>query len=146
VMADRLPHREREKADGVTAADLMTRLTVTITPGDTVEQAARLMYHLRVKRLPVVDPGGQLVGIVSRSDLLAVYDRPDDVILAEITDDVIQREMLIDPAPFAVTVINGIVTIQGSPETAELGRTLVEKIRRVLGVVDIHDELSYPTI
>jgi CBS-domain-containing membrane protein len=144
VMADRLPHREREKADGVTAADLMTRLTVTITPGDTVEQAARLMYHLRVKRLPVVDPGGQLVGIVSRSDLLAVYDRPDDVILAEITDDVIQREMLIDPAPFAVTVINGIVTIQGSPETAELGRTLVEKIRHVLGVVDIHDELTYP--
>jgi CBS domain-containing protein len=142
AMAGRLPHREREKAGGVTAADLMTRLTVTITPEDTVEQAARLMYHLRVKRLPVVDPGGQLVGIVSRSDLLAVYDRPDDMILAEITDDVIQ--MLVDPAPFTVTVINGIVTVSGAPETAELGRTLVEKIRQVLGVVDVHDELTYP--
>ena len=144
AMAGLLPHREQEKADGVTAADLMTRLTVTITPEDTVEQAARLMYHLRVKRLPVVDPGGQLVGIVSRSDLLAVYDRPDDMILAEITDDVIRREMLIDPAPFTVTVINGIVTVSGAPESAELGRTVVERIRQVLGVVDVHDELTYP--
>ena len=144
AMAGLLPHREQEKADGVTAADLMTRLTVTITPEDTVEQAARLMYHLRVKRLPVVDPGGQLVGIVSRSDLLAVYDRPDDMILAEITDDVIRREMLIDPAPFTVTVINGIVTVSGVPESAELGRTVVERIRQVLGVVDVHDELTYP--
>jgi CBS domain-containing protein len=141
AMAGRLPHREREKAGGVTAADLMTRLTVTITPEDTVEQAARLMYHLRVKRLPVVDPGGQLVGIVTRSDLLAVYDRPDDMILAEITDVI---QMLADPAAFAVTVINGIVTVSGAPDSAELGGAVVEKIRQVLGVVDVHDELSYP--
>jgi CBS domain-containing protein len=146
MIAGQAQHREQQKADGVTAGDLMTRLTVTVTPDDTIEQAARLMYHLRVKRLPVVDPGGQLVGIVSRSDLLAVYDRPDDMILAEITGDVIQREMLTDPAPFTVTVINGIVTVSGSPETAELGRMLVEKIRHVPGVVDVHDELSYPTI
>jgi CBS domain-containing protein len=146
VIAGQVQHREQEKADGVTAGDLMTRLTVTVTPDDTVEQAARLMYHLRVKRLPVVDPGGHLVGIVSRTDVLAVYDRPDEQIKAEITDEVIQRELLIDPAPFTVTVADGVVTVAGAPETAELGHTLVEKIRHVLGVVDIHDELSYPVV
>jgi len=146
TIAGQVRHREQEKADGVTAGDLMTRLTVTVTPDDTVEQAARLMYHLRVKRLPVVDPGGHLVGIVSRTDVLAVYDRPDEQITAEITGEVIRRELLIDPAPFTVTVADGVVTVAGAPETAELGRTLVEKIRHVPGVVDIHDELSYPTI
>lgn len=139
-------HNELKKADGVTAGDLMTSNVVTVKPDDTVEQAARLMYHLRVKRLPVIDPGGHLVGIVSRTDVLAVYDRPDEQIKAEITNEVIQRELLIDPAPFTVTVADGVVTVAGAPETAELGRTLVEKIRHVPGVVDIHDELSYPTI
>jgi CBS domain-containing protein len=146
LIAGQLQHKERQKADGVTAGDLMTRLTVTIRPDDTVEQAARLMYHLRVKRLPVIDPGGHLIGIVSRTDVLAVYDRPDELILAEITDGVILREMLIDPALFTVTVTDGIVTLRGAPETAALGRALVEKIRQVLGVVDIHDELSYPVV
>ena len=146
MIAGQVQHREQQKADGVTAGELMTRLTVTVTPDDTVEQAARLMYHLRVKRLPVVDPGGRLVGIVSRTDVLAVYDRPDEQIKAEITDEVIQRELLIDPAPFTVTVADGVVTVAGAPETAELGRTLVEKIRHVPGVVDVHDELRYPTI
>jgi len=143
-IADRLPHREREKADGVIAGDLMTSQTVTVTPDDTVEQAARLMYHLRVKRLPVIDPGGHLVGIVSRSDMLAVYERPDEHILAEITDDVLGRQLLTDPALFTVTVLDGIVTLQGSPETATLGRALAEKVRGVLGVVALHDELTYP--
>jgi CBS domain-containing protein len=40
-------HKELEKADGVTAGDLMTRNVVTVKPDDTVEQAARLMYHLQ---------------------------------------------------------------------------------------------------
>jgi len=144
VIADRLPLREREKADGVIAGELMTRQTVTVTPDDTVEQAAQLMYHLRVKRLPVTDPDGHLVGIVSRSDMLAVYERSDEQILAEITGDVIQRELLIDPALFTVTVADGVVTLQGSPETAAIGRALAEKARAVPGVVALRDELTYP--
>ncbi len=137
-------HKELEKADGVTAGDLMTSNVVTVKPDDTVEQAARLMYHLRVKRLPVVDAGGHLVGIVSRTDLLAVFDRPDEQIRAEIVNDVILHEFLIDPALFTVTVADGVVTIQGTPETADLGRNLMNRIRHVTGVVAVRDELSWP--
>jgi CBS domain-containing protein len=137
-------HKELDKADGVTAGDLMSSNVVTVKPDDTVEQAARLMYHLQVKRLPVVDAGGYLVGIVSRSDLLAVFDRPDQEIRAEIVDDVILHEFLIDPALFTVTVTDGVVTIQGTPETADLGRNLMNRIRHVTGVVAVRDELSWP--
>ena len=133
-------HGDLEKADGVIAGDLMTSNVVTVRPGDTVEQAARLMYHLQVKRLPVVDAGGHLVGIGSRSDLLSVFDRPDQEIRAEIVDDVILREFLIDPALFTVTVAEGVVTIKAAPETAEAGRNLMERIREITGVVAVRDE------
>ena len=137
-------HKELEKADGVTAGDLMTSNVVTVKRDDTVEQAARLMYHLQVKRLPVVDAGGYLVGIVSRADLLTVFDRPDQEIRAEIVDDIILHEFLIDPALFTVTVADGVVTIQGTPETADLGRNLMNRIRHVSGVVAVRDELRWP--
>lgn len=137
-------HNELKKADGVTAGDLMSSNVVTVKPDDTVELAARLMYHLQVKRLPVVDAGGYLVGIVSRADLLTVFDRPDGEIRAEIVDDVILHEFLIDPALFMVTVADGVVAIQGTPETADLGRKLMNRIRHVQGVVAVRDELRYP--
>jgi CBS domain-containing protein len=137
-------HQELEKADGVTAGDFMTSNVVTVKPDDTVEQAARLMYHLQVKRLPVVDTGGHLVGIVSRADLLTIFDRPDQEIRAEIVNDIILHEFLVDPALFTVTVADGVVTIQGTPQTADLGRNLMNRIQHVQGVVAVRDELSWP--
>src|SRR5208282_1658435 len=47
-------HGEFAKAAAVTAADLMTKPPVVVTPDEPVTSAARLMYHGRVKRLPVV--------------------------------------------------------------------------------------------
>jgi CBS domain-containing protein len=143
-MIDGLVHyREVRKADGVTAGDLMTHPAVTIRPEDTVEQAARLIYSLRIKRLPVVNAGGGLVGLITRTDLLAVYDRPDTEIRAEV-EDVILHEFLEDPRQFAVGVKDGVVTLQGSPETVALGHHVVRKVRQVAGVVAVHDRLSYP--
>ena len=139
-----LHHKDYKKAEGLTAGDLMTHPAVTVRADDTVEHAARLMYTLQVKRLPVVDAGGYLVGIVSRADLLTVFDRPDEEIHSEIVNDLILRDFLIDPAVFIVTVADGVVTIKGNPETADLGHNLVARIRRVQGVVAVDDELAYP--
>jgi CBS-domain-containing membrane protein len=137
-------HKDHKKAEGLTAKDLMTHPAVTVRTEDSVEHAARLMYALQVKRLPVVDSGGYLVGIVSRADLLTVFDRPDEEIHSEIVHDVILREFLIDPAVFMVTVTDGVVTLQGSPETTGQGHNLVSRIRHVRGVVAVRDMLAYP--
>jgi len=64
----------RAKAAGLTAAELMTTPAVTIRPDDSLADAARLMHDRHVKRLPVVDQAGRLVGIVSQVDLLGVFD------------------------------------------------------------------------
>ena len=144
VMAEVLHHKDVRKAEGLTAGDLMTRPAVTAAPEDPVEQAARMMHFMRVKRLPVVNSGGQLVGIVSRSDVLAVFDRPDEDIRKEIVDTMLLHEFLIDPRLFSVTVESGVVTMEGSPETAALGHALVRKARHVPGVVAVRDRLTYP--
>jgi len=143
VVTGVLDHRDVLKAEGLTAGDLMTPRAVTVRPEDSVEHAAQLMHFLKFKRMPVVDADGGLVGLVSRADVLAVYDRPDDDIREEITGNVIVRGFGKDPRQFAVTVQAGVVTVQGSPETAALGHDIVRKIRHVPGVVAVHDQLSY---
>jgi len=144
VIGGLLHHRDVRKAGGQTAGDLMTHPAVTVRPEDSVEHAAHLMYTLRIKRLPVVDGGGGLVGVISRADVLAVYDRTDEQIREDITDQVILHELLEDPRQFAVTVEAGVVTLRGNPETAALGHEIVRKVRHVPGVVAVRDRLSYP--
>ncbi len=137
-------HDEFAKAAAVTAADLMTKPPVVVTPDEPVTSAARLMYHGRVKRLPVVGEKGQLVGIVSRADVLSVYSRPDSEIQQEITKNVIQNEFFADPDQFTVSVKDGIVTLEGYPETAAAGRDIVAEAWHVEGVVSVRDRLTYP--
>jgi CBS domain-containing protein len=139
-----LRQHEMEKARAVTADDLMTSPAATISPDDTLEQAARLMYVRRVKRLPVVDADNHLVGIVSRADVLAVYDRPDVEIGEEIRNDIAVCESLADAARFDVAVIDGVVTLTGRPRTREQGRDIVRRARHIVGVVAVRDRLDYP--
>jgi len=137
-------HDEFAKAAAVTAADLMTKPPVVVTPDEPVTSAARLMYHGRVKRLPVVGEKGQLIGIVSRADVLSVYSRPDSEIRQEITENVISGEFFADPEHFTVTVSDGIVTLQGYPESTVRGRDMVAEAWHVEGVVSVRDRLTYP--
>jgi len=139
-----LHQRELAKAAAVVAEDLMNKPPVTIGPDEFVTHAARLMYTRKVKRLPVVDADGRLIGIVSRADVLSVYSRPDEDIRHEITEGIILDTLLCDPSRFTVTVKDGIVTLEGMPETAVVGHDLIEETRHVEGVVAVRDRLSYP--
>jgi CBS-domain-containing membrane protein len=140
-----LRRKEQEKARGVTAGDLMTSPPVIVRPDDTVEHAARLMYTRRVKRLPVVDAVGRLVGIISRADVLTVFDRSDSEIRAEVTREVLRDEFGVDPKDFKVRVKDGVVTLEGAPGTPVVGHEIVRRIRHVQGVVAVRDRLSYPS-
>jgi CBS domain-containing protein len=134
---------EQAKAAGVTAADLMTAPAVTIGPAESVAAAARRMHDRRVKRLPVVDEAGRLVGIISRLDVLSVFTRPDQ----ELRDEVlrmIERDFTLDPAAFEVTVVSGIVTVTGQASSHAVALQLAGALHRVEGVVEVRDRISYP--
>jgi CBS domain-containing protein len=52
------------------AHQIMTRPVVTVTPETTIVDAANLMLQRHVSGLPVVDVGGNLVGVVSEGDFI----------------------------------------------------------------------------
>ena len=134
----------RTRVNAVTAADLMTKPPVTIRPDEPVTHAARLMFDRRVKRLPVTSDDGTLIGIVTRSDVLSVYSRPDAEIRQQVTQDLIPGTCRGDPDRFTVTVKDGIVTIHGTPETTTAGLDIIDAVRHMEGVVAVRDRLSYP--
>lgn len=137
-------HRELPSAGPVTATDLMTKPAVTIGPDEPAAHAGRLLYSRRVKQLPVTSADGTLIGIVSRCDVLTVYSRPDQEIEHEIAQELIFKTLLCDPSRFTVTVKDGIVTIEGTPETTAAGREIIDRARHVEGVVTVRDRLRYP--
>ena len=144
TLSDLLRFGQRQKADGVTAAELMTTPPVTIGPGVPLAEAARLMRDRRVKRLPVINDAGLLIGVISRADVLRVFARPDADIRREAEEEAIAETFLADSPSVAVTVHDGVVTLAGRTDTGQLAHGLVMAVRQIDGVVAVRDQLGYP--
>jgi CBS domain-containing protein len=127
---------------GYSADKLMTAPVITIHPDATIPAAARLMNDHHIRRLPVVDPNGVLIGIVSRRDLLSVFLRPD----AEIADEAREaiKPLLGGPPDVTVSVRSGIATLAGHPERSDLVPVAVGLIADIDGVVAVNDRTSVP--
>lgn len=143
TFASMLRFRDHEKAAGVTAADLMTSPPVTIGPDEPVVGAASLMRDRRIKRLPVTNATGHLIGVISRADVLSVFLRPDETIRHEVLEEVVRSAFLVRSQPFGVVVDDGVVTLTGCPENDQAGHDLVERLRHIEGVVTVRDKLGY---
>ncbi|MFC4495677.1 CBS domain-containing protein [Streptomyces ovatisporus] len=132
---------EVRKSAGVTAADLMSSPAVSVRADVPLAAAARAMARRRLKRLPVVDGQGCLVGIVSRMDLLKTFLRPDDRIAEEIRGEVFG---LVPGAgaDLRVEVEDGVATVGGElPDSRDVA-VLARLVRSVEGVVDVRFDLA----
>ncbi|HEV8562583.1 MAG TPA: CBS domain-containing protein [Actinophytocola sp.] len=138
-------YTERDLVQATTAGELMTAPALTIGPEETVVHAARLLDRHGVKRLPVVDDSGTLVGIVSRRDLLGVFLRTDEDIAEEIGHEVFERNLgvVVSPATVTVEVVDGVVTLRGELERRSMVPVAEALARRVDGVVDVHAHLTF---
>ena len=125
-----------------TAGELMSAVLVTIDPDATVAAAARLMREQGVNWLPVV-ADSRLVGVLGRSDLLAVFFRSDAAIRTVIVEDVLVGALATDPSRVAVDVVDGVVTLTGELDTRIDAEVAVALTSRTEGVVDVVDRLSW---
>ena len=125
-----------------TAGELMSAVLVTIDPDATVAAAARLMREQGVNWLPVV-ADSRLVGVLGRSDLLAVFLRSDAAIRTEIVEDVLVGALATDPSRVAVDVVDGVVTLTGELDTRTDAEVAVALTSRTEGVVDVVDRLTW---
>jgi CBS domain-containing protein len=131
---------EESKAAAITADRLMTSPAVTVSPDAPVVVAARVMQDRCLKRLPVVDKDNQLIGIISRTDVLSVYERPDSEICGEV-NQAIAGESQADTDDIEVSVAAGVVTLSGSVAEERSALEITARIRHLEGVVAVRDRL-----
>ncbi|MEV7982278.1 CBS domain-containing protein [Streptomyces sp. NPDC086519] len=135
--------RAAVKSNATTASGVMSSPAVTVRSDATVTEAARLMAARRVERLPVVDVQDRLVGIVTRGDLLRVFLRSDKEIVREVREEVLGNTLWLAPQAIEVTARDGVVTLSGQLERRSEIPVAVGMTRRLDGVVDVVDHLSY---
>jgi CBS domain-containing protein len=143
-MVEALRHRRRfDKGAGTCAAEVMTRKVVSVPLGTRLPSAARLMIRLGVKRLPVVDDQGRLAGIVTRSDLLKAFLRPDPAIAWEIRHDILHDRFGAPGGGITVSVHDGMVALTGGVERRSQVNALVRAIQAVEGVTGVDAQLTW---
>ncbi|MEU5940462.1 CBS domain-containing protein [Micromonospora sp. NPDC047548] len=133
----------REKADALVAKELMTAPAVTTYPESSLPAAARLMDREVVKRLPVLDDLGRLVGIVTRSDLLRVHLRSDAEIREDVVQEVLRRVLAVRDGLVTVQVRDGEVTLDGRLDRRSAADLAVRLAGQVSGVVRVVDTIGY---
>lgn len=139
----RLLPLDEARAEAETAGAMMTSPAVTARPDWNIVETARTMDRHQVKRLPVVDETGRLVGIVSRRDLLRPFLRRDEAIGEEIRTEVLDRTLGVAPDSVRVSVHQGVVTLTGRV-AARADIPVVERLcRSVDGVVAVHHTMEY---
>ena len=143
LLGESIATREQlAKINATTAGEAMTSPAITIEPTRRINQAAQLMTTHRVNRLPVVE-AGRLVGIVTRSDIVRAYVRTDSELAGAIRDDILLRSLWLDPATFAVDVLNGAVTITGHADRRSTAEMIERAIALVPGVVAVTASVSW---
>jgi CBS domain-containing protein len=123
-------------------SEVMTTELVTADPAMRVARAARLMVDTGVKRLPVV-ADGRLVGIVSRHDVMRVFARRDEEIIADFDALLDQHLLPVVPGTVAVEVVSGIVTLRGNVETRADAQLLAAVVAGFDGVLRVDNELTW---
>lgn len=131
----------KETTTPATAGDVMTTPAVTSAPWRSAASAAALMTEKGVKRLPVIR-NGELVGIVTRSDLVRAFARNDEAIAREIREEILRRSFWIEPEDVTVVVERGDVTLTGEVPSELEVETLPRAVARVPGVIAVRSELQ----
>jgi CBS domain-containing protein len=136
------------KSHGRLASDVMTREVVSVTPETPLPEIARLLETRRIKRVPVLQDG-ELVGIVSRADLLrgfALQPSPD----ANADDRVLRARLTVEfersgvrSHPYVNIVIrDGAVHLWGIVPRREEAEALHRAAARVPGVASVESHLA----
>ncbi|MCX4784960.1 MULTISPECIES: CBS domain-containing protein [unclassified Streptomyces] len=133
--------RLHDKARAETAEALMTTPAVTVFPGSTVAEATWLASLSRLKRLPVTDHEGRLIGVVHRNALLNALIRDDGGIREEIESRILAEDFPAARNTVEVTVRNGVVDVSGRIVEADVPRLLAE-IKEIDDVTEVTDHLN----
>ena len=141
------------KSHAAKVKDVMTSDVVTAAPETPLHEIATLLEERRIKRVPIVDKDGDLVGIVSRSNLIQAVASAQPKLEVTLPDSTIRRQLLGELKKhswahahnFSVTVTNGIVDLWGYAESGEERQAIRVIAEAVPGVTMVNDHLAVST-
>lgn len=115
--------------------DRMTRTPVTATPDTPFDEALRLMRERRVRRLPIVERDGRVVGIVSEKDLLNAAPSPATTLSRYEINELLSRLRLRD------LMTRQVITVTPDMPLEEAARIMADNKIGGLPVVDAQQQL-----
>jgi len=119
----------------LTARDIMTTHPVTVMLGTTIPKVVDLMLERNIKRLPVVNEDGALIGIVSRVDVLRAFAEPLT------TEAPRQTTLLTEHGQVKEVMLPAVSTVRRDAVVAEIVALLVTNRQRRVVVVDRHGQV-----
>jgi CBS-domain-containing membrane protein len=139
---------EYVKSHGLRVADVMTAEVVTVTAETPLHEIATLMERNSVKRVPVLE-NGQLVGIVSRANLVQALATAGRLLDVPLSDTTIRERIMaqLKKQPWAhtvtlnVTVNAGVVDLWGIADSAIERKAIRVAAESTPGVCAVNDNL-----
>tara|TARA_R110002110_G_scaffold86249_3_gene225110 strand:- start:2788 stop:3483 length:696 start_codon:yes stop_codon:yes gene_type:complete len=140
--------RDFVKTRGLHARDVMTADVVTVSEDTSIVLIADLLERHHIKRVPVVRDG-EIVGIVSRANLLFALAAAEPYATTSVDDETI-RETLISSLQDAgvrtlyvnVLVSDGVVSIWGDVDSEDERRAATVAAERISGVVEVQNRAT----
>jgi CBS domain-containing protein len=137
------------KSHAVKVADIMTRHVETVTPETPLHEIAALLESRQIKRVPVISAEGDLVGIVSRANLLQAIAtaRPKleltlpDAAIRKRVSDLLGKQNWTHGRALNVTVDNGVVDLWGAVDSDTERKALRVAVESIPGVSMVQDHL-----
>lgn len=140
---------EYVKSHGRKISDIMTRKVITASPQTPLHEVATLMEKNAIKRVPILE-NGQLVGIVSRANLVQAVATASQLLDIPLSDSAIRKTILshLKKQPWAhtsmlnVTVNAGVVDLWGLAESADERKAIKVAVETTPGVCAVNDNLT----
>jgi CBS domain-containing protein len=139
--------RAAAKRDAWTAGGAMTTPAVTISRFTSVGEAASTMAERGVDRLVITerslrDSTENVLGIVTRGDLVRAFARTDDEIANEIRH-LLEYDFGLWPGQVRVTVHQGVVTVEGTVGLRSTAEDIEAMVAQVPGVLALRPKLGW---
>jgi CBS domain-containing protein len=138
------------KSHAAKVEDVMTSDVVTATPETPLHEIAALLEEHQIKRVPIVNKEGNLVGIVSRANLIQVVASarpnlemtlPDSTIRQKFLDE-LKKQSWAHTHTLSVTVTNGVVDLWGYAESGDQRKAIRVVAEAIPGVTVVNDHLA----
>ena len=113
------------------ASDLMTEDPVTVTPATRIKEAARLLYSLDIRHLPVVDDDGTLVGMLSDRDLRGLT--VPHLLAGDTVSDLLQQSL---DASVSTLMTGDVLSVEIEDDVADVVELMLEHKIGAVPVVD----------